>query len=495
MQVKLREIGNLFSPNSQWTMDKCEENESQVNIEFTLGTCSVYSPLLNEEPDFLLNDRDEISVGYFEDEVVIAQYYPAQDKNWETFIAELRGEASADNARVVVNIAKRFVDNRVSVYLYDIFGNYIASKNFANILSTFDRLLNVHPQVFFEFQEEGHFMWHTNRFAFVNKGENIELERTSEDIISKSQTICTNNLVTRHLLPGDFKRVEVVERTDRFQEMFCNCAQLLVLCFIADYAKIEGNTVEYKINGYRTIYKQIEINDICNLGRISNSTIDVYFQVFAWLYNGGNIYDKIAIVRNIITLNIDESTLSLKNTTFDSIQTNYNIYEKKNVEQYIGVRNKVSEQLRNYQREIINIVDGFENDFKKLLFSFLTFVFTSVIIRCMAKNINDKILLPDNIIYCLLAFCFISFIYFFYANWEVKEKIRLFDKRYNDTRTFYGEILSEKELDELFMDEKSEKGLYQSFMEEREVKYKCVWILGLIIVMILLAGMLWLNHQ
>lgn len=113
----------------------------------------------------------------------------------------------------------------------------------------------------------------------------------------------------------------------------------------------------------------------------------------------------------------------------------------------------------------------------------------------MAKNINDKILLPDNIIYCLLAFCFISFIYFFYANWEVKEKIRLFDKRYNDTRTFYGEILSEKELDELFMDEKSEKGLYQSFMEEREVKYKCVWILGLIIVMILLAGMLWLNHQ
>ena len=134
MQVKLREIGNLFSPNSQWTMDKCEENESQVNIEFTLGTCSVYSPLLNEEPDFLLNDRDEISVGYFEDEVVIAQYYPAQDKNWETFIAELRGEASADNARVVVNIAKRFVDNRVSVYLYDIFGNYIASKNFANIL-------------------------------------------------------------------------------------------------------------------------------------------------------------------------------------------------------------------------------------------------------------------------------------------------------------------------------------------------------------------------
>ena len=88
-----------------------------MNIELTLGTCSVNSPLLNEEPDFQLNERDEISVGYFEDENLIAQYYPTQDKNWETFIAELRGEASADNARVVVNIAKRFVDNRVSVYL------------------------------------------------------------------------------------------------------------------------------------------------------------------------------------------------------------------------------------------------------------------------------------------------------------------------------------------------------------------------------------------
>ena len=165
------------------------------------------------------------------------------------------------------------------------------------------------------------------------------------------------------------------------------------------------------------------------------------------------------------------------------------------MEQYIGIRNSVSEQLRNYQKEIINIVDGFENDFKKLLFSFLTFVFTSVLIRCLAKNIESKILLPDSIIYCLIVFCVISFGYFFYSNWEVNEKIRLFDKRYNDTRSFYGEILSEKELQELFMDSKSDKGLYQSFMEEREIKYRCVWIIGVVIVMILLLFMLWLNHQ
>ena len=494
MQVKIKELGGLFSPDGPWQMDKCEESVNQVSLEFTLGTCTFDSTLLDDEPDFQLNERDEISIGYFEDDDLIAEYYPAQDKNWENFVADLREDASADNARVIVNIAKGFVENRVSVFFHNEFFNYISSKRFEIILSIFDDLLDLHPHVTFEFQEGEYQKWHTNRFAFVNRGEIIEWGDATKDTIASSKVICTNNLQTKHLLPEDFKRTENTPREDQFPKLFSNCAQLFVLCFIADYTKIEGNKVEYKINGYRTACKNAEFANVIDIG-IPTSTIDIYFQIYFWLYNGGNIFDKIAIVRNIITLNVDEATLLLKETTFDSIQTNYNIYEKKNVEQYIGIRNSVSEQLRNYQKEIINIVDGFENDFKKLLFSFLTFVFTSVLIRCLAKNIESKILLPDSIIYCLIVFCVISFGYFFYSNWEVNEKIRLFDKRYNDTRSFYGEILSEKELQELFMDSKSDKGLYQSFMEEREIKYRCVWIIGVVIVMILLLFMLWLNHQ
>lgn len=494
MQVKIKELGGLFSPDGPWQMDKCEESVNQVSLEFTLGTCTVNSALLDDEPDFQLNLRDKISIGYFEDDDLIAEYYPAQGKYWEKFVADLREDASADNARVIVNIAKGFVENRVSVYLYNEFFKYISCKRFDVILSIFDELLALHPHVTFEFQEGDYLKWHTKRFAFVNRGEEIEWRDVKEETIDCSKMICTNNLQTNHLLPEDFMRIETAQREDQLPKLFSNCAQLLVLCFIADYTKIEGNKAEYKINGYRTVCKNAEFTTVTNIG-IPTSTLGIYFQIYSWLYNGGNIYDKVAIVRNIITLNVDEGSLLLKETTFDSIKTNYNIYEKKNVEQYIGIRNNVSEQLRNYQKEIINIVDGFENDFKKLLFSFLTFVFTSVLIRCLAQNIESKILLPDSVIYCLLAFCVISLIYFFYSNWEVNEKIRLFDKRYNDTRSFYGEILSEKELQELFMDSKSDKGLYQSFMEEREIKYRWVWIVGEVIVMMLLLFMLDLNHR
>lgn len=494
MLVNFKEIASLFSPDSPWQMDKCEESVNQVSLEFTLGSCTVNSTLLDEEPDFQLNNRDEISIGYIEDGEPVSEYYPGHDKEWNTFIEELRGDATSDNATIIVNIAKRCVDNRISVYLHNEFINYFSCKRYDDILSIFDELLAQHPHVTFEFQEGDYQKWHTNRFAFVNRGEGIEWGDASKDNIDNSKIICTNNLQTNHLLPEDFMRIETTPREDQLPKLFSNCAQLLVLCYIADYTKIEGNKVEYKINGYRTVCKNAEFTNITNIG-IPTSTLGIYFQIYFWLYNGGNIYDKIAIVRNIITLNVDEGTLLLKETTFDSIKTNYNIYEKKNVEQYIGIRNNVSEQLRNYQKEIINIVDVFENDFKKLLFSFLTFVFTSVLIRCLTKNIENKILLPDSIIYCLLAYCIISLIYFFYSNWEVNEKIRLFDKRYNDTRSFYGEILSEKELQELFMDSKSDKGLYQSFMEEREIKYRCVWIIGVVIVMILLLFMLYLNHQ
>lgn len=494
MRVNLKEIGQLFSPDSPWKMDKCSEKVNHVSLEFTLGECSVGNPSLDEEPDFSLNERDEISIGYFEGDDLVSEYFPNREQNWPNFIQELRNDASTDNARVVVDISKRFVSNRVSVYLYDEFTEFIKNKNFGDILSIFDNLLANHPYVIFEIQREQFDSWQTARFAFVKKDGEVELGGVRNGISQTSKSICTNNLQTNKLIPDDFKLSRNVEHEDLLQKIFSNCAQLLVICYLSDYGKVDGNKLEYKINGYRTICKNLELRSIDD-EIIKTSTIDVYFQVYHWLYNGGNIFDKVAIVRNIVTLNVDEDTLLLKQTTFDSVQTNYNIYEKKNVEQYITLRNKVSEQLRNYQKEIIGIVDGFENDFKKMMFSFLTFVFTSVVIRCMAKNIDSKVLLPDSIIYCLLAFCTISFVYYFYAKWEVDEKIDLFDRRYNDTRNLYGEILSEKELDELFMDRKADEGGYQSFMLEREVKFRCVWIVGEVIVMILLIGMLWINHR
>ena len=111
-----------------------------------------------------------------------------------------------------------------------------------------------------------------------------------------------------------------------------------------------------------------------------------------------------------------------------------------------------------------------------MFFSFLTFAFTTIIIRVQAKNMEDKVLLPDTVICLLLGYCAVSCLYYAYARWKRDKKVKLFDKQYNDTRKFYEELLSEKEMNELFTDERSKDGSYRAFIEERTYSLDWVWI-------------------
>lgn len=116
-----------------------------------------------------------------------------------------------------------------------------------------------------------------------------------------------------------------------------------------------------------------------------------------------------------------------------------------------------------------------------MFFSFLGFAFTTTIIRVLAKNIEDKVILPDTIIYLLLGYCAVSCFYYAYARWKRDKKVDLFDKQYNATRTFYKDLLSDKELSELFTDERNKDGTYKAFIEERTYRFDWIWVVAILI--------------
>jgi hypothetical protein len=268
----------------------------------------------------------------------------------------------------------------------------------------------------------------------------------------------------------------------------------LILSFLADFSKISENEIEFKINGYRTIESKISMESI-GADDIPLDSLQLYYQIYEWLYKGGNIYDKIVIVRNIVTLNVEKNGISLKKTTFDSIKSNFNIFERKNVEQYISLRNNVAKQLRIYQREILGAIEEFEKDFKTILGGYLTFLFTTVVIRVLAKQVENSALIPDTIIVLLLLYCVASLSYYFYDRSVLDGKIRLMDKQYNDTRKFYEGLLCEKELKELFVDKRNDDGTYQAFLEERKAHFGKLWLwLNVCTIIALICILIFINH-
>ena len=143
---------------------------------------------------------------------------------------------------------------------------------------------------------------------------------------------------------------------------------------------------------------------------------------------------------------------------------------------------------------MIKTVDEFDGDFKKVFFTFLTFIFTTTLIRVLSKNINMTTLIPDEIRFRLLLYSILSLCYFFYARYVLDEKIKLIDNQYTKTRNFYNEILSDKEQSDLFDDVRNNEGSYQAFQKERKTKYQKLWLRGVIIVVIGLVLLLINNH-
>lgn len=496
MSVQLKEIASLFCPESQWNISKVEENFREIHLEFELGDCSFNAEKLAEEPDLDLPLRDKVSFVLMEDGDRIASYYPAEGQSWNDFVTSAKENSTEDTCQLLVDVKKGVEENRRSVYYQEELLKYVERLTVEEILGQFDILMTGREYVIFELQSPHFTFFKTRRFAFVQKDAAVDMssDLPDLDVVEKSKKICTNNLQVEHLLPDFFEIEGETDIKQPWQRVMGNCGQLLLLCYLADFARLGDGSIEYKINGYKTVHKTIDAIKITTENTISKS-LPIYYQIYKWLYQGGNIYDKINIIRNIVTLNVEDNGINLKETTFDSILSNYNIFEKKNVEQYIGLRNSVAVQLRAYQKEIIDAVASYENGMRTMFFGYMTFVFTTVIIRVMAKNVEEAVLIPDTIIVLLMLYCASSLLYQCFTRKILDGRIKLLDKQYNDTRNFYAELLSERELNELFTDQRNKDGTYRAFLKEREVHFDILWIvLNVLTVIVLICILVFINH-
>ncbi len=496
MSVQLKEIASLFCPETQWNISKIEENFKEIHLEFELSDCDYNTETLADEPDMVIPQRDTISFVLMEEGERIASYYPTAGQNWNDFVSSAKANSTEEKCQLLVDVKKCVEENRCTVYYQEELLNYVERLTVEETLGQFDTLITGRAHVVFEVQDPQFAAFKAQRFAFVQKDAAVDMptELPDLDVVEKSKKICTNNLQAEHLLPDFFEVEGGADIEKPWQRVMSNCGQLLVLCYLADFARLGDGCIEYKINGYKTVHKTIDAGKITTENIVSKS-LPIYCKIYKWLYQGGNIYDKITIIRNIVTLNVEDDCICLKETTFDSILSNYNIFEKKNVEQYIGLRNNVAVQLRAYQKEILDAVESYENGMRTMFFGYMTFVFTTVIIRVMAKNVEEAVLIPDTIIILLMLYCAASLLYQCFTRKILDGRIKLLDKQYNDTRNFYAELLSEKELNELFTDQRNKDGTYRAFLEEREVHFDILWmVLNILTVIALICILFFINH-
>lgn len=487
------EIINIFSERYNQIPEKCTEDFYTLTLLYQIDSLKTLIPQngINEE----IPSRDILSVSIYdstdvEDDVVLK--YCSSLNDWADFIVEYDRLDKSIKRVIKIEISKDVASQEHSIYSFDLFSSYLKSSNVFSILGQLCGFLNS-DICEFEFQEDQIPPFSTSKFHFHGKGKKIiktALSKSTEERkrgISKAGFLCSSTEFKGELIPDDI--FPLSSDNGFLKKLFDKLSTIYALCFLLDYTFEEQNYLSYKLNGFKSIAGKWSL-----VQDINENTANVINRIYTWGYNGGDIDDKILIIRNILSLNIDPAVLVLHSNTFDAILSNYKIYQKENVRQYLDLRNNVVKNIQRYQDSILEAIDDFEDTFKKLSISLLSFFFISVVLSILSFALSSNRHIPDTVILCCMALCVISWCYYRKERKWLDNRIKYLEDRFKNSKKYFEDLLGTEELKNFFEDGNAPGNKDEQFRTSKIDEFSNLWkwSTGIILVVLLMA--LILNH-
>lgn len=460
------EIKHIFSQPSI----NVRERVKVVEITFETTTLPKYddiSNVINKIPTrdiFLIVFEDDS-----EERITWGNSYSLLQEEYDRYMLS----SSGDSIKISISIEKVVEDNTFSIYCFDEFMKDLNELSLFDMLCSFSNLLSgVDFLNFITFDKSISFMTRTMCFSSDEKqslSTDFSRLKRIEECKDISRFLCAENL---QLLPDDFKIVlDSSENplTDKFSKLCC----LLSMVYVATSASLDKDKVIPQITGQRSISCEINIDSIK-----SNNNI---YKVYSWIFTDGNAADKAIIARNVLSLHCKYSSLiDIDELAFASMQSNYNLYLRNNVNQYLELKNKVADYICDVVAKTSEYATTILERFKQNLVALIGFLLTTIIANIVSSNPLDNIFTKDItvLVYAILVgsvfFLIISII-------ETNYKVKTIQKAYLQLKENYLEVLSEDDISEIFKDDE----LFRNTKEEIKSKtiiFSIIWMLVLIYI-------------
>lgn len=348
----------------------------EASFKFDIENAPAYSYFLDIIE--FVSQRDKIRI-ILEDEA--ERFYDFSSANEESYDEYIKDTLAEEIISVRIRIDKEVIDNHFSVYAFDEFIDDILSLSIEDVMISFSDLLKQASEILIFDIYGSVTMFATKTMFFVPFGSSVtnsEFNRIQR--IDKCKEVSYfYNFDTYEVLPDDFKLMVDYENNP-LTELFQKITFLLSIGFIATSASISGSQLKGIINGQRTMEYQCEIN------QLPNNNNNLYI-IYNWIYTEGNAIDKAIIARNVISLHckyipiteIDEKVMA-------SIQSNYNLYLKENVKEYLDLKNKVAEFISETISKTGEYATGLLDKFKANIIAIFGFMFSVI----LANIVSDQ---------------------------------------------------------------------------------------------------------
>lgn len=381
-----------------------------------------------------------------------------------------------DEVRLVYSIDKNKSEDIITIYEYDVFVEYVKNLSALDFFSILNS--NLGNRLNLEIWSDEKERFASSSIVVFGKNEQLSISsviKKNFKRIDECKAHCQWNNKISELLPEDLY-VQNKDKEGELSHLFDQMCLLLSALYVADFSSIDKNGIQLRISGFKMMTTEVCSSKISDLF-FDVSSIDQWYKIYDWSYTGGYITERLSIARNLISLNcIDNTKLSLNPSTFEAIKSNFKIFEKDNVRQYIKVRNEVSKTLLDLQDRVNSTVETFTGDFRKNVAGLGTFFLTMVVVRVVAKG-DWYGAFSSQIVALSFIFILLSAVILWYSRKAIDKKEELYTKHYGQLRRRYEALLSEEELDELFEDGNPNKsGSHSNYIQWQKKVYTWIWI-------------------
>lgn len=416
------------------------------------------------------------------DDIVRITNHQIEPPDFSTLISNL---ASEDNIDVKVQLDKCVSDGKFSIYDFAAFTNDLLQRPVIDVLYWFSERLHEQMSLKFEvFDYDISFSTRTMAFESCEDATFKPKIDRSQRLSSCKDTAYFYNMNTFEVIPDDFIIEGVIRSGECLKPLFGKLATILSLAYVATSASISDKVISVQISGQRIASYELPVRDIQEDEKWQN--------IYTWIFTDGNPTDKALIAHNVISLHCKfEALLNLDGAVFEAIKTNYNLYLRNNVNQYLDMKRDIAKFIQNVVAQVGDYAVAVLGKFKTNLIAIFGFLFTVVLTKIGGTQKWDEIF-TRHTIYLIELFVGGSLVYLVLCFFEIRFKLKKTKQGYIELKKNYEDVLSDAELKEAFNDDKLLHDTEQS-AKKGMIGWSIVWG-TLLVAAIVIIEVLTINH-
>lgn len=401
-------------------------------------------------------------------------------EGYNSFISDLFDDDEVD---VAIRIKKNIINGSISVYSLKLFSEFLSNIKIEQFFESFTALYKeCGEHIVFHLQDSNGSL-RTQSIAFSdNEIHWIEHRSRKEALRDCDDASVFLDRMRINLVPQDFDIVAVEGcGFDAISVLFRKLRSILSYIYLANTATVINGKAILQFNPSSKGYEY-------ELSQLSENT--VVSQIYEWVFKDDSCVDKASIARKIINTYCRDrvAILAIDEQILNSIKSDYVIYQKNHADQYIDMKNKISEFIVDSAEKIQelahDITDAFRNNFVAIIVFLMTVLLTDSIdfSKFIEKEISPRVTAVCGV------FTVSTFLYFIATLAMGNQKWIWLKQSYEDLKENYRSVFDSKDFDEAFKHDKP--------LENAEKQYEgirntigALWV-GLILVLVIFTCIL-----